>query len=180
MIIGFHGPAGAGKDTAADFLIRVYRFRRVAFADKLKIACKTIFGLSDSQVFGGEKDLIDRYWGMTPREILQRVGTECFRQTFDADIWVRAALRDLEAGRSYVVTDVRFPNEAQAIKDLGGRIIQITRNGAVGQGMTHASETALKSWDFDGTIENDGTIEQLNHAVMSAVFSPYNSTGKAS
>jgi hypothetical protein len=173
MIIGFNGHAGAGKDTAAEILIRVYNFRRVAFADKLKIACKTVFSFTDSQLFGADKDVIDRYWGMSPREILQRVGTECFRIGFDSDVWVKAALRDIEPGRDYVITDVRFPNEAEAIKDRGGRVIRINRDNARGAGMVHASENALSGWEFDSTINNNGTIEDLNQAVIHAVFSPY-------
>jgi hypothetical protein len=172
MIIGFHGAAGAGKDTAASFLMgRPHNFIRLAFADKLKIGCKAIFGLTDSQVFGQDKDKIDRYWNLTPREILQRVGTECFRNTFDSDIWVKAALREVDAKwYDYVITDVRFPNEATAIKALGGRVFCISRANAPGLSMAHVSESALRDWPFDGVIENNGSLEDLRVAVLKQTF----------
>jgi hypothetical protein len=59
---------------------------------------------------------------------------------------------------SWLVTDVRFPNECQAIKDRGGIIIKVDRDVEKG---SHASETALDNWAFDAVIDNNGSISEL-------------------
>src|SRR6185503_18980748 len=99
----------------------------------LKEACKLIFGLSDEQVYGDElKEVIDEYWGHSPREILQKVGTELFRErlpelckNISDDIWIRSVDRQIMNLRKkgltkFVITDVRFPNELEFIKQKNG------------------------------------------------------------
>ena len=172
MIIGFNGPARAGKDTAARTLIYRYGFRRLAFADALKQAAKIIFGLTDAQVYGDDlKEVADPFWGASPRDIMQRLGTECLRQGYADDVWIKALFRQVEPHENYVITDVRFPNEADEVKRWGGRVIRIERPGALGETMVHASETAMRGYDFDGVIVNDGTPEELARKVTSLVES---------
>ena len=59
------------------------------------------------------------------------------------------------------MTDVRFPNEAQRIKDLGGVVWRVKRPG-VGPANYHESETALDDWPFDAVLENDGNLVDLS------------------
>ncbi len=161
MIVGFAGASGSGKDTAASVLVRAYGFRRLAFADNLKCAAKVIFGLTDAQLWGGDKDKVDPYWNMTPGQICQRLGTECLRNGFADDVWIRSMLRQVEPGEHYVITDLRFPNEAQALTEWGGKIYRIERPGHVSLRPNHISETALNDWPFAATIVNGGTPAEL-------------------
>jgi hypothetical protein len=120
VIIGLGYRARAGKDTVADHLVRGHGFTRVAFADNLKTAARAIFHLTDEQLYGDRKELIDPRWGLTPRDILQRLGTEGVRNVFGSHVWRKSLFLGLEPGRDYVVTDVRFPDEVQEVKDAGG------------------------------------------------------------
>jgi hypothetical protein len=121
---------------------------------------------------------------LTPRKLLQLLGTECGRDIIHPNIWVNALFADFENNKSewlsglnskWIITDVRFPNEAQAIKDRGGVVIRVNRpcpECKVIEGhkfgcltykklIEHPSETALDNYDFDHVIENDGSIEDL-------------------
>jgi hypothetical protein len=92
------------------------------------------------------------------RGLMQRMGTEVGREMFGENFWVDTALNSVEDGSKIVFADVRFPNEADAIKTLGGEVWRISREG-VGPANDHISETALDSYFFSLYIVNDGTIE---------------------
>jgi hypothetical protein len=169
MIIGFNGRSRSGKDTAAAVLVNRYGFRRLAFADRLKLAARHIFTLSDDQLWGAKKDDPDPFWGMTPGQILQRLGTECLRHGFADDIWIKALFREVEPGENYVITDVRFPNEASEIERWGGRVFRIERPGLVSLRPDHISERALDDWNFAGVLVNGGTVEELAEKVRALV-----------
>jgi len=110
---------------------------------------------------------------LTPRQIMQLLGTEAGRVVIHPNIWVNAALvgyreqkrwemvDSTNIGRypKYILTDVRFPNEVQAIEELGGIVIRIERDGLVKS--DHVSETALDGWTFEHIIENNGTKEEF-------------------
>lgn len=165
MIIGLMGKSGSGKDATASWLCTHYGFARLAFADPLKLGAKHIFSLNDSQLWGAEKDVVDPFWGMTPAQILQRMGTECMRDGFSTDLWVKALLRQIVPGDHTVITDVRFPNEAQAVLDWGGVLVRVVRPGYASKRAPHASETALDNWPADRKLVNSGTITDLRNAV---------------
>lgn len=125
------------------------------------------------------RDVIDRYgwdgYKETPysqeiRELLQRLGTEAGRQTLWDSIWIDAALHDLDPNGNYVVTDVRFPNEAEAITQRGGRLVRIIRDG-VGPANSHASETSLDDYPFIHGLRNDGSLEDFRENVK-VYFAP--------
>lgn len=108
---------------------------------------------------------------MTVREFLQILGTDAVRNNLHENAWVNALMADYKPAKmseynpsKWIVTDVRFPNEAQAIKDRGGVIVRVNRPG-VGPVNNHPSETSLNNWDFDYIIENNGTLEDLKHTV---------------
>lgn len=182
-IIGLSGYARSGKDEAAKVLVEEFGFTRVAFADKLRdvlYALNPYLGYKDLSGQGYTdkrhyyvQDAIDEYgwdgykesaWGPEIRRLLQRLGTEAGRQTLWDSIWVDAALTGHSEDAKLVVTDCRFPNEAQAIKDRGGEIWRIKRTG-IGPANSHASETSLDDWPWDQMISNNGTIDQFHEAV---------------
>lgn len=168
-VIGFGHKMGTGKDTAADTLVQNHGYANVKYADKLKELCASLFGwnrdlLEDPQF----KDMKDDFWNITPRRALQIVGTEAMRNNVRDDIWVKSLELQIRTGSyhsRYVVTDVRFPNEADAIRQWGGHVFRIDRPGYCGG--THASETALDDYTkWDGVIDNTGTVAELHVAVV--------------
>lgn len=170
MIIGFGYQARVGKDTAADYLAKYHAFSRRAFADSLKGACHIIFGLTDSQLHGNMKEVVDRFWGTTPRDILQRVGTECLRNGFDQEVWVKSLehylLRKGDKHTDWAISDLRFPNEAEAVRRMGGLVVRIDRDPSLRipklPPQTHASETAMDSYErWDYLIDNNGDFNNL-------------------
>jgi hypothetical protein len=162
MIIGLGYKARSGKDTIADYLVRVHNFKRIAFADSLKEACRQIFSFTDAQLYGDQKEVVDPYWEVTPRYVLQRVGTECMREGYDKDIWIKSVDNKIKgSGDNWVITDMRFPNEAEAVKRWGGYLIKVDRptSGATGGIVAHASEFAMDSFEhWDYVIQNNVNI----------------------
>jgi len=96
---------------------------------------------------------------LTPRKLLQLLGTEAGRNIIHPNIWVNTLFADYSAQSNWIITDIRFPNELKAVKDKKGITIRVTRPGtAIG---SHPSETALDDAKFDYEIINDGTMEEL-------------------
>jgi len=167
VIIGLGYKARCGKDTVAAWLVENHGFSRLAFADSLKGACRAIFHLDDRHLYGDLKEQVHEFWGTTPRDILQRVGTEAMRRGFDPDIWIKSVEWKIMAPGSpdlWVIPDVRFPNEAEAIKRWGGEVWRIDRPGIENAIATasHTSETSMDSYQgWTGIMVNNGTIEDL-------------------
>lgn len=167
MIVGLGYKARSGKDTIASYLVKKHNFKQIAFADALKRGCMEIFGLTEEQVYGSLKEVKDEYWNQTPRFILQFVGTECMRNIYDKNIWVKAAGKKIleNPEDNWVITDCRFPNEAAAIKEWNGILVRVDRpqSSASGGIAGHASETAMdnfKNWDY--VIDNQSdTLDNL-------------------
>lgn len=175
MIIGISGKARAGKDTIAEYLVRAHDFERHGFADALKEACGAIFGFSDDQLYGDLKGVQDTFWGFTPREALQRVGTEAMRNGFDENIWTKALWRRIDESQSnnIVIPDVRFPNEAAAVATWGGQLWRVSREGAQATGgiKDHPSEIALDDWTaWIERIDNNGSMDELHTEVDRALI----------
>lgn len=172
MIVGLGYKALSGKDTVGKLMAARHGFRRVAFADKLKLAAGVVLGFNHDQLHGDKKEVTDSFWGFTPRWALQRVG-DGFRQCVDPEVWIKAALRDcLESAIDIVVTDVRYRNEVDAIHKLGGYVVRIDRQtaGASGGVVGHTSEVDLDGYDqWDRVLENNGTLDMLGLAVDAMV-----------
>ena len=140
-IIGICGFIGAGKDTAADYLVNFHEFRRDSFAATLKDAVAAVFNWDRELLEGRTKEArewreqVDSWWAekldmpnLTPRWVLQYWGTEVCRRAFHNDIWIfslEARLRNSKD--SIVISDCRFPNEIKAIKNAGGKVIWVQR-----------------------------------------------------
>ena len=169
MIIGFCGPIGAGKTLAAHRLIQHHGFARVRFADPLKSMLRAL-GLSAMQTDGVDKETpCDLLGGRTPRHAMQTLGTEWGRQCIGPDLWVRAWARVVEQSRGVdiVADDVRFENEAVAIRARGGVIVRVVRPGAWPGPSAHASEKG--GFRADLTLKNDGDVAALATAVDALV-----------
>lgn len=169
MIIGLSGYAQSGKDTVAELLCLNYEYERRAFADPMREALLRLNPKVDSLVHVA--DLVEDYgWEIAKkypevRRLLQRLGTDVGRKMLGEDVWVKMAMRDLRQDDRIVISDVRFPNEADAIKKLGGKVWRINRknHSAVN---THASELAMDNYLFDHVIYNAGTLDDLSDEVF--------------
>jgi hypothetical protein len=182
LIIGFGHRRRRGKDLACAIAwewLHAHEFGTVqeSFAKPLKEAAGIIFGLTSDQLCGDAKMEVDEFWGITPREILQRMGTEAMRNGFDADIWVKSFVRRVThyyPDKCVLIGDVRFPNEANAIHELGGYLVRLDRNvpeGAPGED-SHPSEMALDDYPtWDAIIKNDGTIDEFEFQIQEVVAS---------
>ena len=141
MIIGICGLIGAGKDTAADYLVNDHEFRRESFANTLKDAVAQVFGWDRTLLEGRTKEArawreeVDTWWAerlnmpnLTPRLMLQLWGTEVCRKGFHDDIWIASLENKLRRSRDdIVISDCRFPNEIRAIKQQNGLVIRVVR-----------------------------------------------------
>jgi dephospho-CoA kinase len=173
MIIGLSGYAQTGKDTVAKHLIDSYGYRRVAFADPIREALYRLNPLVEVGEFNSVhlKSAVDGMgWEevkkISPetRRLLQVLGTEVGRQMFGEDFWVNQSIRSVGKFDKVVFTDVRYPNEYKSIKQRDGVIIRVVKPGTKAVN-SHSSESALDSFVFDFTIENDGSLEELNKKI---------------
>ncbi len=204
MIIGICGFIGSGKDTVADYLVNFHEFRRESFASTLKDAVSAVFGWDRTLLEGRTKEArewreqVDPWWAerldmptLTPRWVLQYWGTEVCRKSFHDDIWIASLENKLRNSKDHVViSDCRFPNEIQSIRNAGGIIVWVKRGelpdwyqhamaaNQLGSNLAlnelkmrkiHASETAWVGTEFDHTIENDGTIVDLYTKIASII-----------
>lgn len=135
-----------------------------SFADILKQdICMNILGLTYDQCYGtddNKNELTHLVWDnkqLTARDVMQVVGTDIFRK-LDTKVWIRSTLSKIarEQPNIAVINDCRFPNEVEAIKQIGGKVIRLTRNPFLSD---HISETILDKdkydWsNFDYIIDN--------------------------
>lgn len=166
-LIGFTGKARCGKDTAGDYLIKRHNFTRYGFADPLKRACSEMFGVPINHFYDDEfKEEVIPFWGYSPRQMAQLLGTEGGRELFDKNIWVKRATQSFydeaasEEFRGMVLTDVRFENEANWVRDNGGLLVHVWRNG-IKEVTAHSSEDGVEIKDNDMVIENNDSLDFL-------------------
>lgn len=167
MIIGITGAIGSGKDTIAEYLIKHHGFKRLSFAGKVKDVAHVVFGWDRELLEGLTKEsrawreVVDPYWGISPRTALQRIGTEMFRAHIHPDTWVKAVVAQINAAPShnYVITDCRFENEVRAITDYGGTIWSVER-GVI---PSWAEEALRGGVCPDGIHATDWNVYALRH-----------------
>ncbi len=122
----------------------------------------------------GIEPMIETYQ-LTPRVILQLLGTECGRNIIHPNVWVNSLFNEYSLKASnwdvdgnttvneypnWIITDMRFPNELEAVKNKGGITIRVNRSNNLLES-NHLSETALDNAEFDYVIQNDGSIQDL-------------------
>lgn len=168
LVIALTGPAGCGKSTAAAILAERHGYVRTRFAAPLKAMLRAFYaacGESEAdierRIEGDLKQAPDPLLaGRSPRYAMQTLGTEWGRETIGRDLWVNAwretACRALDEGGAVVVEDCRFPDEAAAVRAMGGAVIGLRGRGGIAG--DHASEAGLEA---DVTLWNDGPQEIL-------------------
>ncbi|HRF08476.1 MAG TPA: deoxynucleotide monophosphate kinase [Xanthobacteraceae bacterium] len=157
-VIGFVGAIGSGKTTAQKRLQEAFGFSRVRFAGPLKDMMRAL-GLSEAEIDGDLKEKpCALLGGKSPRYAMQTIGTEWGRGLIDSDLWINAWRRAVTAANAICVVadDCRFPNEAAAIRALGGKIVRITGRAGDTSAAAHASEGQPIEADIE--IENTGDL----------------------
>jgi len=184
IIVAFCGPRRHGKNTAANVLLSM-GFIDEPFAKPVKEVCAiamaedVLLYMSDST----KEEPSETYPEDTRRTIMQQVGTELFRSRWP-DIWVRNWKRRISRTNNgyFTCTDLRFPNEAEAVKAQANHlIIRVINPNKPEPTDAHESEIHYKTLPVDVDILNDGSIADLHDKVINAVrerwdFLPYNST----
>ena len=182
-LVTLSGQARVGKDTVAKYLASEYDFDVMSFAHALKAAVCAMLGWNERHMDGDLKTIPDPFWGVTPAEMFQFVGTEVGREALakqfpwafgEQDIWLRRVVRDMAEvtpGTRILMTDGRFPNELNLTHTLGGLVVGIERpfemREASGRSRIHKSETALSDYGaYDAVIDNSfETVEPLYEAI---------------
>lgn len=181
-LVAINGTIGSGKDTFSQVFID-NGFHRISFAETLKDAISAIFGW-DREMLEGTTDEArkireepDEYWSskigkdITPRWVLQNLGTDVLRKHFHDNIWVFAAenkIRNLEHDR-IIITDCRFPNELKMVRENSGTIIEVQR--------------VLPDWYWDAfnhNLENEnktGGIGKIPESIKNVHSSEYGWVG---
>jgi|TARA_B100000315_G_C14496721_1_gene550374 hypothetical protein len=215
MIIGLVGLKGCGKDTVADYFITHYdNWIKGSFADSLKDTCACVFGWDREMLEGSTqesrewRETVDEWWaekldqsGFTPRIALQLVGTELWRNQFNDGIWLLSFEKKLlDIKENVMITDCRFPNEIDLIKQLGGIIVRVKRGNdpewwstAIADNAerddpmhelmmptvypeVHESEHSWAGCDVDYTIYNHSTFNDLENTIKNLEQDPLAST----
>jgi hypothetical protein len=148
-----------------------------SFADSLKYICTELFDIPHKCVYGTDKQknmpqnhlLWENMPGlplstgpMTAREFMQFLGTDVMRKMHQP-IWVNACIKKIQREQSElaIIADVRFPNEAKAIEDAGGKVVRLTRSVHEDY---HSSEVALDNYPFTDYIDNE--IESIDNLMV--------------
>ena len=185
-IIGLYAPAlGSGKTVVASHLCSEYGYTVVKFTTVMKnmvrvflkgmafsndVVERMINGDLKEKAIPGLENLngMTGLFDITPRHVMQTIGTEWGRHCIKDDIWVHTALksaaRSTAAGGLVVFDDLRFPNEYEALDKQGAAFVKVIRPG-VKAPTDHPSEGLLDDHRFDVQITNDETIRVLVQAV---------------
>jgi hypothetical protein len=175
LLIGLTGPARTGKSTTAHHLALEHGFESYAFADPLRNALMAIFKLSPDAFEGKAKEEPIAWLGRSPRQLMQLLGTEWGRHMISANLWVDLAEQhfDAQANASwpaphFVISDVRFENEADFIRKRGGVIVHLQRFDAPTVN-PHESEAGVSMNRDDLVLVNDGGIQSLHSQIQELV-----------
>jgi len=172
-IIGLAGPKGVGKTTIAKELARKIGpscwSQVFSFADPIRNMARA-FGLSDFQLSDTkEKEKVIEGLGISPREFMQRIGTD-FGRSISKDVWIHAMEQRIKGEMCYwdvltvIIDDVRFDNEAEFIRAHGGKVFELGRDD-VEYTSEHSSEAGINPVLIDCVIEAD-CIDYAVHSIL--------------
>jgi len=207
MLVGVLGFIGSGKGTAGEILEDM-GFTSLSFASNLKDVAAVMFDWPRHLLEGDTKESRewreqpDDFWSkefgysISPRKVLQLLGTESVRDVFHKDFWILSLKKKMVFGKNYVVTDVRFPNEMNFIHQQGGILVEVQRGPDphwydiatkanrgdisaarwLNDNQIHSSETSWVGGDIDYKIYNDGTLEDLKHNLYGCLTKSFGSS----
>lgn len=177
-VIIFGTKKRSGKDTASDFLVKEFNYIKLSFAAKFKSILKYIYLLSDEQLNGNLKDIIDERYNVTPRYIMQFFGESCRKIhpfVWSQDLFENQILHYNKLGYyKFCITDLRLPNEIEYAKNWAEKtssniiLVKINRMNLNFSNIdTHETEQSLdnyKNWDF--VINNDSDLATFKTKIL--------------
>ena len=185
-VIAVCGFKRSGKDTVADWLVLNYGYKKLKIADPLKQMCKDLFNLSDDQVETDLKDETDEKWGVSPRQIMQFMGTEVMQYKIqellpnvDRMFWMNKLVMDIDRCQTpVVISDVRFLHEYRALFDRykDTFVIRIDNPSASSTSDAHVSENEWLNIPFHATLKNDGTLVDLHRKIDALMNESFQNT----
>lgn len=202
-IVCLQGLIGSGKDTVGGVLLEKYGGISLSFAGVLKDVVSVMFGWDRSLLEGSTeesrewREKVDEWWSnklniphLTPRFVLQYIGTDVMRGSFHPDIWLVCLERkiielksSLKENELIVITDCRFGNEIECMRKMGAIFIRVIRGDEpewlvdfLQFGVTpsvhnvHISEWGWVKNEFNHIIHNDGSLKDLSEKVNELVL----------
>lgn len=187
IIIGLSGKMYSGKDTVATLIQEIcptMNWKTKSFARLLKeiVALLTSTTIDNNLTTEG-KQIIPKGFKDSLGTLQQKVGV-ALREHVDENVWVNVVLSQIGySGDKIIITDVRFPNEHEAIKKKGGYIIRLNgdpsgKRSSDKRDHNHISETALDNHEFDFVINNDGSLSELREKVCKILKKVFKKTGR--
>jgi len=176
-LIAICGLPGSGKDHFANQLIEGGGWSRIAFAGPLKRGLSAMFDIPMADIENPViKNEPNYKFGKSIRYMAQTLGTEWARNLIAENVWLQIAKESIEHqmghGQNVVITDLRFPNEVDMIKKMGGKIVKVIRSDNVHAGSSavngvlgHISDVAIADRDCDYIIQNDSTAASYNDKI---------------
>jgi len=167
-IIAICGIKRSGKDTLAKHIIHKYKYEHLKIADKLKYVLKILFNLTDDEIDGDKKDIIHQKWMVTPRKLMDFIGTHVFQYEINQILpeigrtfWINDLLELIEMNphKRYVISDLRFVHEIEKLKKYDICVVKLCRNGCITQG--YDSEKEYNFIMEDIKLDNNHTPQQL-------------------
>lgn len=173
-IIAVCGLKQSGKDTVAKYICKNYSYVHKKIAEPLKTMCQYLFDMTNDQLEDHKlKETVDDRWGVTPRQIMQFMGTEVMQfklsellPHLDRTFWIQKfinSMRDVKE-HNIVISDLRFVHEHEQLKHAYGKsvfVIMVERPLSNDIKDMHSSEQELKQLKPDFTITNDSSLEEL-------------------
>lgn len=171
------GPIGSGKSTLAAYMTTTLGWIEYSFAAPLKQIAE-VFEFEYEELYGSQEQKLrpNAFWGVSGREFLQKFGTEICRDSLPKyvpqmdQIWIKLMQKKIQNDSSsgIVVSDCRFPDEAELCKTLGGYIIKVSRERGQLLFNDHRSE------NYHNIIENvwiinDSTIDELQIKLLTYI-----------
>lgn len=169
-LIAVCGYKRCGKDTLAEYISQQYGHKHIKISSKLKDVVKVLFNFNDDQIETDSKEVIDERWGVTPRNVLQFVGTEMFQYKIQEmlpcikrNFWIKSIVEEhiQNANQPIVISDMRFLHEYNELKKYDVFVIKIKREHSYQNRDMHPSETEFVNIPANLDIENNGTISEM-------------------
>tara|TARA_R110000824_G_scaffold39493_4_gene119413 strand:+ start:72 stop:698 length:627 start_codon:yes stop_codon:yes gene_type:complete len=191
VIVGLLGLAGSGKGTVADYMVNEFGYEKQSFASPIKDITSTLFGWDRALLEGDTKEsreFREKQQGKyIPRDVLQKIGTECFRDAFNPDFWIDALESRVDTSKNIVIADVRFKNEMDWILSKQGKLLWVSRPDKEPQWFSELVNNGTKpetvhssEWEWTQhywfqekqyqKLENIGTLENLHLGIEELVL----------
>jgi hypothetical protein len=170
MLIGIAGAKRSGKTTLACALSERFGLRHLSFAAPIRGFVCELLGWTEDELEQRKELPVAWLDGVTPRHMMQTLGTEWGRSHVHSELWIRHLARQVDdAGGRAVVSDLRFPNEAESIIARGGIVVRLHRGRASGD--SHVSELSLPDRLVHIEFDNAGTIAEMVEHIVRGVES---------